>query len=882
MIRKRRSYIFHPIVIGFLLSLSVIFVFARFLPRYNSYLIEEVQLNNKGEVYYFDLNNDGNSEKLHYYHYDRIFQPTLYLYDANDNFKSLWNFFESPVENSKIFVGDYNNDSIKEIYTFTKQADSLFLYVLDPENDRKAILNRKFISNISRSDSDIRINSIGLYDLNQKENKEFLFTVEAGYPIKSRRIFSLDISNEDLTSSQELHADIMFPIIVEDINSNGNPEIVISNKSIKVVGNGSESHFMVLNNKLEYLFQPITFMGGASQITAKTIISDEEKLIAVLHSGTDSDNVFNNLMLYNLKGEIVKELNIENKSNLSVVNIDDSHNILYLFSGNKMYKYSTGLKKLNTIVVSWKEKVEFVKQLDLSGDNGNEIIFRGNNQLIVYNSNLKHKSIFNIANDGKLILSVEKDNQNSNNISIQVGNKWYLYSFNKKIEFLFYRIFYFVIFVVIMFFSLVTPWIKSKIKQIRILIAGNNENDIYVEIEDNIEEKISGLKSKVNKIGNNLKSDSFEKIIDEIEEAFEEIKSIPKKISKNYKSQKKFKDRILELIDNKKVSINLNLKLDSEEHFEELSIEVENSIIEYLEVCFRIVSTHCNNCNVVLQIVQHNNFINLLMEIDEAIINLKDLEGNEEILSILKKVNGEIEIDNIKEIGTIINSSISLNTTKSESIRGEEKIKIIIAEDHDVSLFGLTSLFKTKKDIEVVGTARNGMEVLKILETKSADIVITDISMPGMDGIELSGKLNTGYSQIKVIVFTMYLENWFVEQLVNNGAKGFVSKNSKIIELIEAVRSVYGGNNYYCPQFKSKFGFNGNNKDKSQKLDSLTKTEMQIVKQFAENKTKEQIAINMNLNKKTIDVFVANILLKLNAGDEDEIIRIAKKQKFIT
>jgi hypothetical protein len=116
VLKSWRNYIFHPLVIGFLFSLLVIFVFARFLPRYNSYLIEETELNNKGEIYYFDLNCDGISEKLNYYHYDRIFQPTLYLYDANDNFKSLWNFFESPVENSKIFVGDYNNDSIKEIF----------------------------------------------------------------------------------------------------------------------------------------------------------------------------------------------------------------------------------------------------------------------------------------------------------------------------------------------------------------------------------------------------------------------------------------------------------------------------------------------------------------------------------------------------------------------------------------------------------------------------------------------------------------------------------------------------------------------------------------------------------------------------------------------
>nr|MDA3952996.1 response regulator transcription factor [Bacteroidales bacterium] len=465
---------------------------------------------------------------------------------------------------------------------------------------------------------------------------------------------------------------------------------------------------------------------------------------------------------------------------------------------------------------------------------------------------------------------------------IQVGNKWYLYSFNKKRDFFFNRKFYYAIFVVIIVFALIIPWLYYRIKRLKISLNGINKNDLFTKIENNIEEKISGLKLKVNKSVSNPKSESFDEIIDEIDETFEEIKIFSKKVSKYSESQKEFNDRILELIGNKKVPLNITLKSYSENRPEDLSFEVENLIIEYLEVCFRIVSSHCNNCNVVLQIVQHNNFVNLLIEIDDAVINLKDFEENEEMFSILKKANGEIEVDNIKGLGTVINTSISLNSKKSKVISKEDKIKIIIAEDHDVSLFGLTTIFKTKKDIEVVGTARNGMEVLKILETKSVDIVVTDISMPGMDGIELSGKLKDKYPKIKVIVFTMYLENWFTEQLINNGAKGFVSKNSKIIELVGAVRNVYEGSNYYCPQFKSKFGFNGNNNDNSKKLDSLTKTEMQIVMQFAENNTKDKIAENMNLNKKTIEVFVANILLKLNAGDEDEIIRIAKKQKFIS
>ena len=89
VIKKWRSYLIQSIVIGFVLSLLVIFLFARYLPRYYTEIIEKSVLSNNGEVYFFDLDNDGNSEKIHFYHYDRIFQPTLYLYDSKDNFKSL-------------------------------------------------------------------------------------------------------------------------------------------------------------------------------------------------------------------------------------------------------------------------------------------------------------------------------------------------------------------------------------------------------------------------------------------------------------------------------------------------------------------------------------------------------------------------------------------------------------------------------------------------------------------------------------------------------------------------------------------------------------------------------------------------------------------------
>ena len=110
---------------------------------------------------------------------------------------------------------------------------------------------------------------------------------------------------------------------------------------------------------------------------------------------------------------------------------------------------------------------------------------------------------------------------------------------------------------------------------------------------------------------------------------------------------------------------------------------------------------------------------------------------------------------------------------------------------------------------------------------------------------------------------------------------GFVSKNSKIIELIGAVRNVYEGSNYYCPQFKSKYGFNGTTSPEK-KLDSLTRNELEIMKCYADNMNRNQIAEKILVSRETIDSFVANILLKLNAGDEEEIVRIAKRQKYIS
>jgi DNA-binding NarL/FixJ family response regulator len=557
-------------------------------------------------------------------------------------------------------------------------------------------------------------------------------------------------------------------------------------------------------------------------------------------------------MLYNFHGERINEVNIENKSNLVLTSISDSQNNIYLFSGNKIVKYTSGLKKDKTFVINKREKAKFVQFEDVTGDSKNELIFRDNKNLIIVSDNLRYKAKLNLIDTGKVNLTVVNHIQKSNQISIQIGNKWYLYEFFKNEAFFYSHIFYFSIFIIITFLSFLIFKLRLKLIQIKKPLCNPTEKDFVYKIEGNIEEEISDLQP------------------------------ISVKISNKPLSATDLKNRLSDLITNKKDLLNLSFYLFPENGMDEIVSEIKDIIIEFSDYCIDLIAVYAKNLNVNLQVIQHNEYVNLLMEVENVLIDSIDFDKNGKLSSVLKRVNGSFDIDNFSGFGTIINSTIPLNLFGSENTNETEKIRIVIAEDHDVSLFGLITLFKTKDDIEIVGTAKNGMEALKILETKDTDIVVTDISMPGMDGIELSRRLKNEYPNIKVIVFTMYMENWFIEQLTNNGAKGFVSKNSKIIELVGAVRNVYEGNNYYCPQFKSKFGFKGNGNGIAKKLDSLTKNELQIVKQLAENLTKEQIALKMDLNNNTIETFVANILLKLNAGDEDEIIQIAKKQKFIS
>lgn|GEM_PF-69801 len=869
---KRRRGLIYPIILGFVVSILVIFIISKRMPRVGVQKIEELTLSNNAEIYYSDISNNGNCEKIHYYHYDKVFQPTLYLYDTYDDFKALWNFFEAPLNSYNVYFGDINNDSIKESFVFTQQEDSVFLYILDNENSSEFIKNRLFITKIENDSVNPTIDLIGFYDLNSDKNNEFLFYIDNGHPWLSCNIFAYDLINNILSKSSNVNSSITKPIIVDDLNLDNKLEIYISTLSASTIGNSQQSQFIAFDNKLEYLFQPISFIGNSSMVTIGKIQSDDENQIAVLNSSIIDNVCYNNLMLFNSNGVKIKEKLIDFKAKLEIINTYE--NELLLFSGYDFLKINNELDKENTYKVSKKLPAKLILNEDINGDNKKEFILKDTKSIIILDDNFRNRSSIDIPENGFINSMVYLEGGKAKYFTIQIDNKWYMLEYLRSEAFFNSYLFYISVFIIIsLIIVLITNLFKRKLNLRNLFVKENNEELLYQELEKNLEEGKSNINNIQYQIGDK-KNAIIEKEKEEIKKYSEQLKNASK--SKLSEFEKNIKD----VIDSTQVSIP-QIKFYPNEEWENLNKVLKIDLLKIIKEQIIWIKEHVSpDIDINTQIINHKDYINIVVEVDNILLEKELLKPYDTLHRYIKDIKGSIEIIHFAELGTIINTIIPVKSKEQDKNSSQERIRIILAEDHDVSLFGLMSLFKTKKDIEVVGMAKNGMEVLKMLKSKSTDIIITDISMPGMDGIELSEKIKTDYPDIKVIVFTMYLENWFIEQLINNGAMGFVSKNSKIVELVGAVRNVYEGNNYYCPQFKSKFGFNG--KSIETKLDSLTKNDHKIMKCFANNMTKKQMAKELLVNEESLESLVANILLKLNVGDEDEIVRIAKKQKYIS
>jgi len=210
-----------------------------------------------------------------------------------------------------------------------------------------------------------------------------------------------------------------------------------------------------------------------------------------------------------------------------------------------------------------------------------------------------------------------------------------------------------------------------------------------------------------------------------------------------------------------------------------------------------------------------------------------------------------------------------------------EKIRIALADDHQLFRNGLKILLGAYTDFEVIAEASNGVELLKALDDSVCDIVLMDISMPEMDGVEATSKISMRFPDSKVIALSMYGEEEYYYKMVDAGAKGFVLKDSDINEVRDAILAVYKGGNYFSQELLYHVIRKIKNREQEVKSSSLSKREKEILLKICEGLSNHEIADALFISKRTVDKHRANLLAKTNSKNTASLILYAIKHRLI-
>jgi len=207
-------------------------------------------------------------------------------------------------------------------------------------------------------------------------------------------------------------------------------------------------------------------------------------------------------------------------------------------------------------------------------------------------------------------------------------------------------------------------------------------------------------------------------------------------------------------------------------------------------------------------------------------------------------------------------------------------IRLIIADDHPLMRDGIKTILAREEDIEVIDCAEDGAELLKLLETKEADVILMDINMPGMNGIEATKLIRKKYPDIKILAFSQYDEKRFVKQLMRNGANGYLLKNSAAGELVKAIKIVHTGGLYLSEELPNIFG--DKPKPRTDYLfPQLTKRETEVLREICQEKNTSEIAEVLFLSPNTVETHRSNLLLKVGVKNTAGLVKWAIENEIV-
>lgn len=214
----------------------------------------------------------------------------------------------------------------------------------------------------------------------------------------------------------------------------------------------------------------------------------------------------------------------------------------------------------------------------------------------------------------------------------------------------------------------------------------------------------------------------------------------------------------------------------------------------------------------------------------------------------------------------------------------ESQLNILIVDDHQMFIDGLMALLRNEKQFNILATANRGKNALEILQSKEIDIVISDISMPEMTGVELTRIIKSQYPEIKVLVLSMYDDREIIEDIILSEADGYILKNTGKKELVSALTKIGDNGTFYSNAVIEVLKENRNLQiqEKSPSLISLSKREEEILELICEEFSSQEIGEKLFISKRTVDVHRKNLLYKTNTKSAVGLIKFALQNNYFS
>ncbi len=210
------------------------------------------------------------------------------------------------------------------------------------------------------------------------------------------------------------------------------------------------------------------------------------------------------------------------------------------------------------------------------------------------------------------------------------------------------------------------------------------------------------------------------------------------------------------------------------------------------------------------------------------------------------------------------------------------KIKILVADDHAIMRDGIRALLSLHDDIEIVGEASEGKEAIEKAEELEPDVIVMDIAMPGMDGLEATRRITKKSLKAKILVLTQHDNKEYVLSTIKAGAAGYVPKRALGSELVSAIRAVHRGDSFLYPSAAAALIEDYRQKAKVEPYDRLTAREREILKLVAEGHTSREIAGMLFISLKTVLGHRTKIMEKLDIHNRTELIKYAMHKGLIS